>query len=141
MLGATAAVQPGPFQAFLLSLVSRHGWRRAMPAVLAPFLSDPPIVAVVLLVLTRLPERFLDGLRVAGGLFMLTLAWGAWRAYRAGGASSEASAEPPTGSTLAAVVKAALPPARAPALPRRHLRFGESRDMPRHSRRSRLEGR
>ena len=114
VLGATASAQPGPFQAFLLSLVSRHGWRRAMPAVLAPFISDPPIVAVVLLVLTRLPERFLDGLRVACGLFMLYLAWWAWRAYRDGGASTEATAAPPAGSTLAAVVKAGLMNALSP---------------------------
>ena len=70
------SIQPGPFQAFLLSLVARYGWRRAMPAVLAPLVSDPPIVAIVLLVLTRLPEQFLAALRVAGGLFLLFLAWG-----------------------------------------------------------------
>ena len=115
VLGATASVQPGPFQAFLLSLVARHGWRRAMPAVLAPFLSDPPIVAVVLLVLTRLPERFLDGLLVAGGLFMVYLAWWAWRAFRAESQSDGGPAEPPPGSTLAAILKASLMNALSPS--------------------------
>ena len=115
VLGATAAVQPGPFQAFLLSLVARHGWRRAMPAVLAPLISDPPIVTLVLLVLTRLPEQFLAGLRVAGGLFLLFLAWGAWRAFRAERQGDGAPVAPPPGSTLAAVLKASLMNALSPS--------------------------
>jgi threonine/homoserine/homoserine lactone efflux protein len=113
VLGATAAVQPGPFQAFLLSLVARHGWRRAMPAVLAPLVSDPPIVAIVLLVLTRLPEQFLSGLRVAGGIFLLFLAWGAWRAYRAESRSDRVAVEPPE-SPLRAILKASLMNALSP---------------------------
>ncbi len=114
VLGATAAVQPGPFQAFLLSLVARHGWRRAMPAVLAPLISDPPISSDLLLVLTRLPEQFLDGLRVVGGLFMLYLAWWAWRAYRAESRSNGVPDEPPPGSTLTAILKASLMNALSP---------------------------
>lgn len=82
ILGATAAAQPGPFQAFLLSLISREGWRRALPAALAPLISDGPILALVLLVLSRLPEWSLSGLQIAGGLFLLYLAWGAWRSFR-----------------------------------------------------------
>jgi threonine/homoserine/homoserine lactone efflux protein len=37
-----AAVQPGPFQAYLISLTLVNGWRRTLPAVLAPLLSDFP---------------------------------------------------------------------------------------------------
>ena len=82
LLGATAAAQPGPFQAFLLSLIARQGWRRALPAALAPLVSDGPILALVLFVLTRVPEWMLSALQIAGGLFLLLLAWGAWRALR-----------------------------------------------------------
>ena len=115
VLGATAAVQPGPFQAFLLSLVARHGWRRALPATLAPLISDPPIVAVVLLVLTRLPEPFLAGLRVVGGLFLLYLAWWAWRAFRATRSNEGLASDAPPGSTLSAVLKASLMNALSPS--------------------------
>lgn len=83
VLGGTAAAQPGPFQAFLLSLVARSGWRRALPAAFAPLISDGPIIALVLLILTRLDTRLLSLLKIAGGLFLLYLAWGAWRAFRA----------------------------------------------------------
>ncbi len=106
-------MQPGPFQAFLLSLVARDGWRRALPAVLAPLVSDPPIVALVLLVLTRLPERWLAGLQVGGGVFLLYLGWGAWRAFRQWTASDTANA-PARGSALAAIFKAAVMNALSP---------------------------
>lgn len=82
MLGMTAAAQPGPYQAFLLSLISRNGWQRTLPAAFAPLISDGPILLLVLLVLTRLPAWSLSALQISGGLFLLYLAWGAWRTFR-----------------------------------------------------------
>ncbi len=86
LLGATlafsAAVQPGPFQAYLVSSTMAGGWRRTMPAAFAPLLSDIPIVALVLLLLTRIPPLWLDVLRVAGGAFLLYLAARAFSAFR-----------------------------------------------------------
>ena len=86
MIGATyafaAAVQPGPFQAYLISSTVANGLRRTLPAVFAPILSDVPIVCLVLLVLTRVPSLLLLVLQVAGGLFLLFLAAGAVQAYR-----------------------------------------------------------
>lgn len=84
VLGAAAAAQPGPLQAFLLSLVSRNGWRRALPAAFAPLISDGPILLLVLLVLVRLPDWLLSILQLAGGVFLLYLAWGAWSTFRNG---------------------------------------------------------
>jgi threonine/homoserine/homoserine lactone efflux protein len=74
-LGFSAAASPGPFQAFLLSRAARAGWRRTLPLALAPLVSDVPIVALVLLALTRVPAGLLRGLDVAGGLLLLWLAW------------------------------------------------------------------
>jgi threonine/homoserine/homoserine lactone efflux protein len=109
-LGFSAAVSPGPFQAFLLSRASRVGVRRALPLALAPLVSDGPVVAVILLALTGMPQGFLRGLEVAGGAFLLWLAWGAFRT--AGDTHSESSRPPERagGSFLrAAVVNAAGP--------------------------------
>lgn len=78
-LGGAAAVQPGPFQAYLLSQTLRNGWVRTLPAVFAPLISDGPIIALVLLILTQTPDWFLILLRVVGGLFLLYLAWGAYK--------------------------------------------------------------
>ncbi len=80
--GFAAAVQPGPFQAYLVALAARSGWRRALPAALAPLVSDGPIIVLVLLALSRLPPWWLQVLRFAGGAYVLYLAQGAWRAWR-----------------------------------------------------------
>ncbi len=82
-LGLSAAATPGPFQAFLLSEALRNGWRRTVSASFAPLLSDGPIIALVVLLLTQTPPWFINGLKVGGGFFILYLAWGAWQAYRA----------------------------------------------------------
>lgn len=82
-LGLSAAAQPGPFQAYLIGQSIKLGWRRALPAVLAPLISDGPIIALVLLILTRFPAGFLRAVQIAGGIFVLYLAWNALRVYRA----------------------------------------------------------
>jgi threonine/homoserine/homoserine lactone efflux protein len=67
---------PGPFQAYLLSQALKNGWKRTLPAALAPLVTDGPIIALVLLVLTQMPQYFLDIIRIVGGLFILYLARG-----------------------------------------------------------------
>jgi threonine/homoserine/homoserine lactone efflux protein len=84
-LGFTAAASPGPFQAFLLARASRAGIRRTVPLALAPLVSDVPIVALVLLALSRVPEGFLRALEVAGGALLLWMARGSLRGTAAGG--------------------------------------------------------
>ncbi len=80
--GFAAAVQPGPLQAYLISRTLRDGWRRTLPAVLAPLLTDGPIIVLVLLVLSRVPDWWLQAMRFAGGAFILYLALGILRAWR-----------------------------------------------------------
>lgn len=77
-----AAIQPGPFQAFLLSSVARIGWKRTLPAAFAPLISDGPIVLVVLLVLTRLPGATGRVLQAVGGVFLLYLAWRGYQQWQ-----------------------------------------------------------
>jgi threonine/homoserine/homoserine lactone efflux protein len=81
-LAFSAAVQPGPLQAFLLSRVAAAGWKRTLPASFSPLLSDIPIALLVLLVLGRLPAAALLVLRAAGGFLLLYLAWSALRQAR-----------------------------------------------------------
>lgn len=107
-LGFSAATSPGPFQAFLLAQAVRLGALRALPAALAPLASDGPIIALVLLALSRAPERLLRGLHLAGGLFLLYLAQATLRAAaRAAGRAPSAGAG---GGFLRAVVMNALSP-------------------------------
>jgi threonine/homoserine/homoserine lactone efflux protein len=83
-----AAVQPGPFQAYLLAEALGRGWRRTLPAAFAPLLSDGPILAVALLVLTQIPLHLVRLLHLAGAGFLFYLAWGAWRTWRRGSAGA-----------------------------------------------------
>jgi threonine/homoserine/homoserine lactone efflux protein len=82
-----AAIQPGPLQAFLLTRVATVGWKRTLPACLAPLLSDGPIALVVLLLLGQLSATLQQLLRAAGGVLLLYLAWGAFRQWRTRSAS------------------------------------------------------
>jgi threonine/homoserine/homoserine lactone efflux protein len=81
-LGFSAAVLPGPFLAYLISQTLSRGWKRALPAALAPLISDGPIIALCLLILSQVPAWFERTLHFAGGTFILYLAYGASRAWR-----------------------------------------------------------
>lgn len=80
--GFAAVMQPGQFQAYLMAQTLRQGWRKTLPMIFAPLLSDGPVIVIVLLALSRLPVWWLQVLRFAGGLFALYLAAGTFRALR-----------------------------------------------------------
>lgn len=81
-LGLSGAASPGPFQAFLIGQTLKLGWRRMLPAVLAPLITDGPIILLMMLALTRLPEGFLRLLQIIGGAYVLYLAWKSLQTYR-----------------------------------------------------------
>ena len=89
-LAFAAVLQPGPLQAYFLSSVAQRGWRRTLPAALAPICSDGPIVLIVLFALTRLPETVARLMQAAGGLLLLYFAWSAYREWRGGSLPEEA---------------------------------------------------
>src|SRR5512140_1584504 len=91
-LGFGAAAQPGPFQAYLLAQSVRNGAGRTLALTLVPLVSDPPVIAVVLAVLTQLPPALLRGMQIGGGLLVLWLGVGALRAAGAAGPPAEATA-------------------------------------------------
>jgi threonine/homoserine/homoserine lactone efflux protein len=77
-----AAVQPGPLQAFLIARVAATGWRRTLPACLAPLLSDGPIALVALLAVGQLSLNAQHVLRASGGILLLYLSWLTYRQWR-----------------------------------------------------------
>ncbi|MDJ0762821.1 MAG: LysE family transporter [Myxococcota bacterium] len=87
---------PGPFQAYLLSQSLRWGWRLTLPVALAPLVSDGPIICLVLLVLSLLSKQTLGIIQIAGGVFILYLAYdGTYRSTR------EVASEQPVGAASA----------------------------------------
>ncbi len=79
---SAAAIQPGPLQAFMLASVARVGWKRTLPAALAPIVSDGPIILGVIFLLGWLPEGWTNWLQAAGGVFLLYLAWMSFQQWR-----------------------------------------------------------
>jgi len=75
-------VQPGPFQAYLFSQSITNGWRKTIPLVFAPLISDLPVIILVLFILTTLPPLVLVVLQCLGGIFLLYLAYKAYKNFR-----------------------------------------------------------
>src|SRR5829696_4380671 len=80
--GFAAAAQPGPLQTFLISQALMKGWQKSLSSALAPLLSDGPIIALCLLVLSQVPSWLQRFLYLAGGLFVLYFAYGAYRSWK-----------------------------------------------------------
>ena len=109
-LGFAAGAQPGPFQTYLISQTLSQGWRRTWIAAFAPLVSDGPIVALVLLVLSQVPDWFQRVLQIAGGLFVLYLAWSAYKAWQAFAPDADATSQTGHRSLLRAAMMNALSP-------------------------------
>jgi threonine/homoserine/homoserine lactone efflux protein len=108
--GLAAAAQPGPFQTYLISQTLIRGWKRTLPAALAPLVSDGPIIALCLLVLSQVPLWFQKFLYIAGGLFILYLAYGACKSWK----NFDSNIPSPETGTQQSVLKAALMNALSP---------------------------
>ena len=78
-----AAVQPGPFQAFIISQTLSKGWRSTLPASFAPMLSDAPIITLAVVILSNVPNQMVYVLQLAGGIFLMYLAFGAYKSWKA----------------------------------------------------------
>ena len=80
--GLAAAAQPGPFQTYLISQSLIKSWKRSLSGAFAPLVSDGPIISLCLLVLRQVPPWLQRFLYVAGGLFLLYLAYGAYTTWK-----------------------------------------------------------
>ncbi|MEJ2756900.1 MAG: LysE family transporter [Anaerolineales bacterium] len=67
---------------YLLLSVARGGWKRTLPAALAPIGSDGPIILGTIFLLRWLPQGWTRWLQVAGGIFLLYLAWMSFHQWR-----------------------------------------------------------
>ncbi len=78
-LGLTAAVMPGPYQLFIFSEAATKGWRKTLALAIVPLFSDGPIILLLFFLLRQTPLWFLTLLKILGGLFILYLAYGAYK--------------------------------------------------------------
>ncbi len=103
--GFAAAVTPGPLSMYLLSQAVTVGWRRTLPAAFAPLISDGPVSVLILGILSQVPARVVQFLRLPGGLFILYLAFEAWKSWRS---FEEKSADPVPSAAPSNLWKAAI---------------------------------
>ncbi|MBI3162794.1 MAG: LysE family transporter [Chloroflexi bacterium] len=108
--GFAAASQPGPFQTYIISQTLISGWRRTLPAALAPLVSDGPIILLCVFALSQIPEWMQRGLYFAGGLFILYLSYGACKSW----VNFDPLLSAPESGTQQSVLKAALMNALSP---------------------------
>jgi threonine/homoserine/homoserine lactone efflux protein len=81
-LGFGAGTAFGPLHNLLLSVTLSRGWRYGLLVVITPLLTDVPIILLMLFILNQLPQQFERLLPLVGGIFILWLAWGAWKQFR-----------------------------------------------------------
>src|SRR5512133_3719391 len=108
--GFAAAVQPGPLQTYLISQSLLKGWRKSLPSALAPLISDGPIIALCVFVLSQVPAWLQRFLYIAGGLFVLYLAYGAYKSWK----NIEMQTSQPESTSGQSILKAALTIALGP---------------------------
>ena len=83
-LGFSAAATPGSLQTLLISETLLGGFKRGARITLAPLITDAPIIIAVLFVLQRVPPIVVQILSLAGGVFVLYLAWSLLKQWRQG---------------------------------------------------------
>jgi len=108
--GLAATAQPGPFQTYVISQTLKRGWRRTLPFSLAPLVSDGPIIAVALLVLSQVPDSFRRALTIVSGFFILYLAWGVFRSWQTFDPEEVIDGEPVRQNLLKAAMMNTLSP-------------------------------
>ncbi|MGP8235024.1 MAG: LysE family translocator [Limisphaerales bacterium] len=93
LLGLSAGLTPGPMLALVLAQTLRHGSCEGCKIALTPLITDPPIILVTLALASELAEfgQLLGMVCIAGGAFVLFLAWESFRPARQQG---EAPPEP-----------------------------------------------
>ena len=96
-----AGAQPGPFTSFLIGRTLATGWRKSIILALTPLVTDVPIILVAVVVLKQFPPELIRGIQLVGGLYLLWIAYGSWRQYRAGKASFKPEANAPEGESTA----------------------------------------
>jgi threonine/homoserine/homoserine lactone efflux protein len=96
--GLNAASTPGPFQAYLLNVTLKYGWKRGLVVILSPLIVDTPIILLTLSILQSIDEWVLQTIRIAGALLLLWIAWGAWKQLGEG-AELKAGDSPQTENT------------------------------------------
>ena len=108
-VGVAAGLSPGPLLALVLVQTIRYGPREGVRVAFAPLITDVPIVLVALLVVGQTAEYgiVLDLISLAGGAYVLYLAW---ETMRSAGVRIEVAGDVPPHSLRRGALVNALSP-------------------------------
>lgn len=90
--GLGAGIAPGPLQAVVITSTLQRGFGAGWRVAMGPLLTDTPIIALSVAVLSSVSGSVLNGLGVAGGLVLIVL--GLWELRTRSALSSEHEAVP-----------------------------------------------
>ncbi len=74
-LGLFAGIVPGPFLTLVATTALKRGLGDGLKVALIPLVTELPVLAASVLLLTQLPDAFLRWIGMAGGLLVLYIAW------------------------------------------------------------------
>ena len=82
VLGLSSGFAPGPLLALVIAQTLRYGPREGIKISIAPLITDAPIIALSVFLVSRFAaiQAVLGAISLAGGLFVLYLAWETFRA-------------------------------------------------------------
>lgn len=91
LLGLSAGLAPGPLLALVLAQTLRHGVREGCKVALSPLITDAPIILLTLFLAAKVAQvrPLLGVISLAGGVFVLYLAWVTFRPAALNSDSSE----------------------------------------------------
>jgi threonine/homoserine/homoserine lactone efflux protein len=70
-VGLAAGITPGPLQTLVVTTALQRGFAGGWRVAIGPLLTDTPIVALSLAVLSRLSETWLRGVAIVGGVVVI----------------------------------------------------------------------
>ena len=70
-IGLAAGISPGPLQTLVVTSTLRRGFGAGWRVAMAPLVTDIPIVIAAVLAVGALPDGFVRGLGIAGGLVVI----------------------------------------------------------------------
>lgn len=82
VLGLSSGFAPGPLLALVIAQTLRYGPREGIKVSIAPLITDAPIIGISVFLVSRFAgmQAVLGAISLAGGLFVLYLAWETFRA-------------------------------------------------------------
>jgi threonine/homoserine/homoserine lactone efflux protein len=91
LLGLACGLAPGPLLALVLAQTLRHGAREGCKIALTPLVTDAPIIALALVLAAKLAhlDLLLGVVSIAGGAFVLYLAWDSFGPVRVGAEAAD----------------------------------------------------